>query len=178
LGRAFTSVTGVLGCCPGLGFGSLVLLIRYRVVDRAAVVFCFDFGHFFPPRRALVVPGVVRSAIYSAFPCRGSFVTLWAVPEAVVSCTPSTGCCCLALGSYVAVFLTIISLFQSTRFVVLFAIKNLFLPNKSFIDNAVCVLRDGEFDNNGYCRFLTISLRKPSYEFDFRVRHKWFIIYK
>jgi hypothetical protein len=78
----------------------------------------------------------------------------------------------------VAVFLIIIALLQSTRFVVSFAIKDLFLPNKAFVNNAICVLRNDEFDNNGYCRFLIMDLRKPSYEFDFRVGHKWFIIHK
>jgi hypothetical protein len=140
LGRASTSVTGVLGCRPGLGFGSSVLPVRYRMVDRAAVVLCFNLDHFFPPRRALVVPGVVRSTTYGAFPRRNSLVPLWAVPGAMVSCTPSTGCCCLALGSYVAVSLIIITLLQSIRFIVSFAIKDLFLLNKAFVNNAICVL--------------------------------------
>jgi hypothetical protein len=178
LGRASTSVTGILGCCPGLGFGSSVLPVRYRVVDRAAVVLCFNFGHFFPPRRALVVPGVVRFATHGAFPRRGSFVLLWAVPEAMVSCTPSTSCCYLALDSYVVISLIIIALLQSIRFIVSFAIKNLFLPNKAFVNNAVCILRNDKFDNNECCRFLIMGFRKPFYEFNFRVGHKWFVIHK
>jgi hypothetical protein len=142
------------------------------MVDRAAIVFCFNFGYFFPLCRALVISGVMRSAIYGAFPCRGSLVPLWAIPEAVISCTSSTGYYYLALGFYMAVFLTIIALFQSIRFVILFAIKDLFLPNKAFINNAVCVLRNNEFDNNECCRFLIIGFRKLFYKFNFRVKYK------
>jgi hypothetical protein len=47
---------------------------------------------------------------------------------------------CLALGSYVTVFLALKALLYAALPLISFALEDLALPDQSFVDNLVCVL--------------------------------------
>jgi hypothetical protein len=55
--------------------------------------------------------------------------------------------CCLALGSYVAIFVTLIALLQTALSVVSFALEDFSLPDESFVDDLVGILWPGKLDD-------------------------------
>ena len=67
-------------------------------------------------------------------------------------CTVATYCCCLALGSYVAVVLALVALFQSTLSFVPLALKQLSLPYQAFVDDLVRILWSSELYDDAGCR--------------------------
>jgi len=72
----------------------------------------------------------------------------WAVPGVVFLSTVATCCWCLALGSYVAVFLALKALFHSALSLVSFALEDLSLPDEAFVYDLVRVFWLSKFDSN------------------------------
>jgi hypothetical protein len=56
-------------------------------------------------------------------------------------------CCCLALGSYVAISLTLKALLQATLSFVPLALEQLALLDQAFVDDLVYVFRLSELDD-------------------------------
>ena len=90
----------------------------------------------------------MRTATGCAFPGRRSFSLRRAIPGVVLLRTVATCCCCLALGSYVAIFLTLEALLQATKSFVPLALEQLALPDQAFVDDLVCIFRPSELDDD------------------------------
>lgn len=72
-----------------------------------------------------------------------------ALPRAVLLRAVATCCCCLTLGSYVAIFLALEALLQATLSFIPLTLEQLALPDQAFIDDLVCIFRLSEFDDHG-----------------------------
>jgi hypothetical protein len=88
----------------------------------------------------------VCAATGCAFPGRRPVGLRRAIPRVVLLRTVATCCRYLALGSYVAIFLTLEALLQATLSFVPLALEQLALPDQAFVDDLVCVFRLSELN--------------------------------
>jgi len=115
----------------------------------SGIVCGFHLAQLDLPDGTSIIPRLVCSLAHSTFPYGGLVDLGGAIFRAVRFCTVATCCARFALGSYVAVFLTLVALLQSALSVVSLTLKSLALPNETFVDDLVCVVRIGELDDNG-----------------------------
>jgi hypothetical protein len=92
------------------------------------------------PSRALAAPRFVLAAAGGTFPSYGLSGPQWAVSGVVLLRTVATCCCCLALGSYVAVSLALEALLYLALSLVSLALENLTLLDQTLVDDLVSVL--------------------------------------
>lgn len=116
--------------------------ISYAIL--ALVISSFLVGHWRFPR--FVLP-TARSTLPWYTPVRFR----WTAPGIVLLCTVATCCWCLALGSYVTVFLALEALPHSALPLIPLALENLALPDQAFVDYLVCVFGFSEFDGDSRC---------------------------
>ena len=88
------------------------------------------------------------AAASCALPSRSPFSLRGAIPGAVLLRTVATCCYCLALGSYVAIFLALEALLQAALSLVPLALEQLALPDQAFVDDLVCIFWFGELNNH------------------------------
>lgn len=101
-----------------------------------------------------------------AFPGLAAVALRRTVPRGVLLRTVATCCRCLALGSYVAISLTLEPLLQTTLPDVPLALTQPALPHQPFIDDLVRVLCSCELDDDRGSRFARGVLCEPSDVFD------------
>ena len=133
------------------------------VVARPHLVRSPCLGYLVLPSRALAAPRFVLAAAGGTFPSHGLSGPRWAVPGVVLLRTVATCCCCLALGSYVAVSLALEALLYSALSLVSLALENLTLPDQTLVDDLVGVLWFGELDGDSCCRLGGSISSKPAY---------------
>ena len=123
-----------------------------------------------------MAPRFVWSMAHGAFPRGVSFRPSWAFAGPVFQRAIATCSRCLALGSYVAVFVALEALLQTTLPLISLALTHLALPHQSFIDDFVCVLCLCEFDYDGGHRFDWRCLSgQPSYVSDICCGDEWLV---
>ena len=123
--------------------------LRNVMVARSHLVRGPRLGHLVLPGRALAAPCFVLAAAGSTLPGYGLSGPRWAVPGVVFLRTVATCCCCLALGSYVAVSLALEALLHSALPLVSLALEDLALPDEALVDDLVGVFRFGELNGDG-----------------------------
>jgi hypothetical protein len=99
------------------------------VVARSHLVRGPCLGYLVLPGWALTAPRFVLAAAGSTSPSHGLSGPRWAVSGVVLLRTVATCCCCLALGSYVAVSLALKALLHWALSLVSLALENLALPD-------------------------------------------------
>jgi hypothetical protein len=114
--------------------------LRNVVVARPHLVRGPCLGHLVLPGRALAAPFFVLTAAGGTFPGDILSGARRAVSGVVFLRTLATCCCCLALGSYVAISLALEALLHSALPLVSLALKDFALPDQAFIDDPVGVL--------------------------------------
>ena len=119
----------ILSCC-----------IRYLMVSRPHFVRRLRFGHLFLPGWALPTPRFVFASVCCTFARYALSRFRWAISRIVLLCTVATCHCCLALGSYVAVFLALIALLHPALPFVSLALEDLGLPYQTLVNDLVGVL--------------------------------------
>ena len=119
------------------------------MVRLSSVVCGFHLTQFSLPNWTPFVPCLVRSLANRAFPYSGLVDLGRAIFRAMRFCAVATCCVRFALGSYVAVFLTLVALLQSALSVIPFALERLALLDETFVDDLVCVFWISELDDNG-----------------------------
>jgi hypothetical protein len=87
--------------------------LRHVVVARSHLVRSPCLGYLVLPGRALAAPRFVLAAAGGTFPSHGLSGPRWAISGVMLLRTVATCCCCLALGSYVAVSLALEALLHS-----------------------------------------------------------------
>ena len=115
------------------------------------------------PGGALAAPRFVLAAAGGTFPSHGLSSPRWAVAGVVLLRTVATCCCCLALGSYVAVSLALEALLHSALSLISLALEDLALPDQTFVDDLVGILRFGELDSDGRYRLSSSVSGEPAY---------------
>ena len=125
---------------------------------------------FFLPGRTLVAPRLVLASAGCASSGCILIQLRWAVPGLMLLRTVATCGCRLALGSYVAVVLTLVALLQSTPSLVSLALKGLALPNQTLVDNLFGILRLRELYNDAGCSFGMRVSRQLPYVLDLCLR--------
>jgi hypothetical protein len=97
------------------------------VVLRPCRVYCLSPGKLFLPGRVVLVPCFIRAIAGGALPSRSLFSFRRTIPQAVFLRIVDTYYCCLALGSYMAIFLALEALLQATLSFIPLALKQLAL---------------------------------------------------
>ena len=120
-------------------------------------------GYLVLPGWALTAPCFVFAAAGGTFPSHDLSSPRWAVAGVVLLRTVATCCCCLALGSYVAVSLALEALLHSALSLISLALEDLALPDQTFVDDLVGILRFGELDGDGRCCLSSCVSGEPAY---------------
>jgi hypothetical protein len=126
--------------------------LRNVMVTRPQLVRSPRFGHLVLSGWALAAPCFVLASAGGAFPGYGLSGPRWAVPGVMLLRTVATCCCCLALGSYVAVSLPLEALLHSALSLIPRALEDLALPDQALVDDLVGVLWFGKLHGDGRCR--------------------------
>ena len=119
------------------------------MVTRSQLVCGPRLGHLVLPGRALAASCFVLATAGGTFPSYGLSSPRWTVPGVVLLRTVATCCCCLALGSYVAVSLALEALLHSALPLVSLALEDLSLPDQAPVDDLVGVLWLSELNGDG-----------------------------
>jgi hypothetical protein len=84
--------------------------------------------------------------------------------------TEATCCCCLALGSYVAIFLALKALLHTALSLVSLALEYLALPDKALVNDLIGVFWSGKLNRDGRCGLGGSVSSQPSYVADLSLR--------
>src|SRR6478735_4253719 len=103
------------------------------------------------PDRALVIPGFVYTVAGRTFPWCVPIALGWAIPGRMLLRAVAACYCCLALGSYVAIFVILEALSHAALSVIEFALEHLALPNEVLINNFIRIFRSCELDHDRRC---------------------------
>jgi hypothetical protein len=110
---------------------------------------CLGSRQLLLPSWTRLVPSLVWSMAHGAFSGGASFRSRRAFTGPVLQRARATCSRCLALGSYVAVFVALKALLQAALPLKSLALTHLPLPHQSFVDDLVRVLGFSELDDDG-----------------------------
>jgi hypothetical protein len=132
--------------------------LRYVVVSWPCFICHLCFSCLVLPSRALATPRFVVAAAERTFPGCAPVRLGWAVPGDVLLRAVATCCWCLALGSYVAVFLALeallhsaLSLISLALSLISLALEHLALLDQTLVYGLVRVFWLSELDSDGRC---------------------------
>ena len=86
--------------------------------------------------------------------------------------TVATYCCCLALGSYVAVSLALKALLYLALSLISLALEDLALPDQTFVDDLISILWFSKLNSDSYCCLSSSVSSKPAYISYLRLGYK------